>query len=84
MDIVVRCYGNVREAIGLERIELAVDRGATVSDVLEALAAEHVGFDRFAGDETALVVMRNGVHLDSNAELADGDMLNISTSPMPE
>lgn len=84
MHVDVRCYAAVREAVGSRRLALALDEGATVDDVVETLAADHADFDRLAGGDAALVVMRDRTHLDRDATLDDGDVLRVSTPPMPE
>lgn len=82
MEIVVQCYGNVREAVTADRTELTVETGATVADVLDRLAGEYTDLEGLIDDEDTLVVMRDGRHLDPSTQLADGDQLNVSTSPM--
>lgn len=80
MEIVVQCYGNVRDVVDPDRIELTVDGGATVSDVLGRLADEYAGFERLIDDEDSLVIMRDGGHVDPATELANDDLLNVTTS----
>jgi molybdopterin converting factor small subunit len=84
MNITVNCYGNVREAVETQSIDLTLEQGSTVSDVFELLAVEHAGFSKLVDENTPLVVMRDGIHLDRDTKLADGDALSLSTSPMPE
>ena len=81
MDVVVRCYGNVREAVGVDRVEVMVEAQATVSGALDAVA-EHADLDRLTNQESDLVVMRDGGHVDGETKLAEGDLLNVSTPPM--
>jgi molybdopterin converting factor small subunit len=82
MDVVVRCYGNVRETVGVDRVEVTVEARATVSDVLDAVATEYTDLDRLTDQESDLVVMRDGGHVDGKTKLAEGDLLNVSTPPM--
>jgi molybdopterin converting factor small subunit len=79
MQVEVRCYGAVRGAIGEKSIELDFEEGATVGDILDALAA------RSESDfPTDAVVMRDRRHLDRETTIAGGDVVSVTDSPMPE
>lgn len=79
MRVELRCYGAVRRAVGDASVALDLEEGATVEDALDVLA------DRADGDLPAKpVVMRDRRHLDREAELADGDVVSVTDSPMPE
>lgn len=79
MRVEIRCYGAVRGPVGEKSVTLDLEDGATVEDALDALA------DRADGDLPAdAVVMRDRRHLDGGTELADGDVVSVTDSPMPE
>ncbi|PSQ10269.1 molybdopterin synthase sulfur carrier subunit [Halobacteriales archaeon QS_5_70_15] len=79
MRVELRCYGAVRRSVGESSVALELADGATVGDALAALA------DRADGDlPTGSVVMRERRHLDRGTELADGDVISVTDSPMPE
>mgnify|MGYP000660493295 CR=1 FL=1 len=84
MEVEVRCYGDVREAVGERAIRLELEPGATTADLLDAMASAtaYVPFDVPKGRH--LAVMRERRHLDAADALADGDVVGISESPMPE
>lgn len=85
MDVVVRCYGNVREAVGSSTVKLDLPDSATAGDALVALSSDYPTFGQLTAETTGnVVVMRERRHLDEDVTLADGDVLNVSTSPMPE
>jgi molybdopterin converting factor small subunit len=79
MRVELRCYGAVRRSVGEASVTLVLDDGATVGDALDALA-------RRVSDELPVepVVMRDRRHLDPETELADGDVVSVTDSPMPE
>ena len=79
MQVEVRCYGAVRGAVGEKSIELDLEEGATVGDVLDALDAR-----ADADLPTDAVVMRDRRHLDRETVVADGDVVSVTDSPMPE
>jgi molybdopterin converting factor small subunit len=79
MRVELRCYGAVRRAVGEASIGLELDDGATVGDALAALA------ERVDGDlPVEPVVMRDRRHLAPETTLADGDVVSVTDSPMPE
>lgn len=79
MRVELRCYGDVRRAVGEGSVALDLEEGATVADALDVLA------DRVEGDlPDAPVVMRERRHLDRGTALADGDAVSVTDSPMPE
>jgi len=79
MRVELRCYGAVRRSVGESSVTLELPAGATVGDALAALA------DRVDGDlPVEPVVMRDRRHLDPGTELADGDAVSVTDSPMPE
>jgi molybdopterin converting factor small subunit len=83
MEISVKCYGEVADAIGAKRLTRQLDGGATVGDLLESIRADHPTFDPdvLSG---RLVAMRERHHLDETEVLADGDTVALSQSPMRE
>lgn len=85
MRVTLRCYGNVGEAVGSRSVELSLPTEATAEDALETLGEEYPSVDRLrAGTNGDLVMMRDRRHLDRDTPLADGDVVSVSTSPMPE
>ena len=79
MRVELRCYGGVRAVIEESSVTVDLDDGATVEDALTALA------DRVDGDlPLDPVVMRDRRHLDPETALADGDVVSVTDSPMPE
>ncbi|WP_101296958.1 MoaD/ThiS family protein [Halegenticoccus soli] len=84
MEIEIRCYGEVRDAVGASSLAREFDE-ATVADALDALDSEFPAFDADALTG-GLVVMRNGRHVadPDAAALSDGDALSLSESPMRE
>jgi molybdopterin converting factor small subunit len=79
MRVELRCYGDVRRVTGEVSVAFSLTEGATVGDALSALA------DRAEGDlPDDLVVMRDRRHLDRETALADGDVVSVTDSPMPE
>lgn len=83
MRIRVRCYGNVRQALDTDSLELSIGGEVTVADVLDRLSAETVDFETLRASQ-GIVVMRDGNHLEAESPVANGDVLRLSTSPMPE
>ena len=79
MRVELRCYGAVRRSVGEASVTLTLEDGATVGDALAALA------ERVDGDlPVTPVVMRDRRHLDPETDLADGDVVSVTDSPMPE
>lgn len=84
MDVELRCYGAVRDAVGAATLAREFDRGSTVGDAIEALAATASGFDPDDVAGGGLVVLRNGRPADRDDRLADGDVLALSDRAMRE
>lgn len=85
MDVEIRLYGRVKQALGERRIRMSIDAGATTGELLDRLEATYDGFDRDdLSGPAGLIVMRGRRHLDHETELADGDVVSISDSPMVE
>lgn len=84
MNVEIRCYGDVREAVGAKSVRLSFEESSsevTVEAVLAALDAE-VEDDRTLPVD--LIVMRDRTHLDRETAVADGDVLSLTDPPMPE
>jgi len=87
VDVTIRSYGDVRERLDATVVR-SVDPGTTVGELVDALDAEVDG--SLVGDHprAALLVLRNGTnvdHLDGfDTVLADGDVVGLSGSAMPE
>lgn len=79
MEVELRCYGIVRSAVGRKTISWELDPGTTVGELLDELETE---FSDITPSD--LVVMQDRSHLPAEHELADGDVLSISNSPMRE
>lgn len=85
MEVQVRCYGRVKQALGTRRTTVTLARGSTVGDLIGSLEDAHAEFDpeRVSGP-SGLIVMRARQHLDDHTALSDGDVVSISDSPMVE
>jgi molybdopterin converting factor small subunit len=83
MQVDVRCYGEVADAMGTTEFTQQLADGATVGDLLESIRADHPTFDPDALSGR-LVAMRERRHLDETETLADGDTVALSQSPMRE
>ncbi|MBI3725472.1 molybdenum cofactor biosynthesis protein MoaE, partial [bacterium] len=64
LELSVRLFAGLREAIGRERVSVKLARGARVSDLVDALAREHPQLERHRG-RFAIAV---------NLEVARGDL----------
>lgn len=85
MEIEVRCYGRVKQALDTGRLSMTVADGLTVGGLLSELESRFDGFDRDAVSGPAgLIVMRSRTHIDEETHLSDGDVVAISDSPMVE
>lgn len=85
MNIELRCYGRVKQALGDRRLTITIDEGATVGDLLDSLETTYDTFDREdLSGPAGLIIMRERRHLDDDTELAAGDVVSISDSPMVE
>lgn len=89
VQIELRCYGWVREAIGTKTADLDLPDGATVGDAFDRLEGEYPAFGevRDGGKEVAVVLV-NGTHvrhLDGRTTtLEAGDAITVSGRAMPE
>jgi len=70
MQVIVKLFGPVREAVGTGKLALEVPDGARVADLQERLAAEHAVFGRYAG---RLAVCVNQEVAPGEAPLQEGD-----------
>jgi molybdopterin synthase catalytic subunit len=70
MDVVVKLFGSVREAIGARELAMELAEGATVSELRRLLAAEHAVFDQL-GERLAVSVNLELAKLET--VLAPGD-----------
>lgn len=70
MDVVVKLFGSVREAIGAKELAMEIDDGATVARLRSRLASEHAVFDEL-GERLAVSV--NFEVADLETVLAPGD-----------
>jgi hypothetical protein len=85
VELVARCYGDVRDRTGAREVALSLGPEATVDDALARLAERHPDLAALLDDDgTRVVVTRDGRHLDPTDPLAAGERLGVSTSPMPE
>lgn len=85
MNIELRCYGRVKQALGERRLAVTIDDGSTVGDLLDTLEDTYEEFDRDAlSGPAGLIVMRDRRHLADDAELGAGDVVSLSDSPMIE
>ena len=86
MEIELRFFATVREAVGERTTTRTVEQGATVRDVLAALEADYPSLDGTLledGDVAGgITVLHNGTNVTNRAgnatELADGDALSIT------
>lgn len=83
VNVGVKCYGEVVEAMGTEEFSQRLDDGATVGDLLQSIRETHPAFDPdvLSG---GLVAMRDGRHVAEETTLDDGDTIALSQSPMRE
>jgi molybdopterin synthase sulfur carrier subunit len=87
MNVELRCFGPVREAVGAKTAERELADGATVGDLLRELTAEAPGLEgqlldeagEVGGSINVTVEGRNVRQLDGAATtLADGDVVRIA------
>jgi molybdopterin converting factor small subunit len=83
MEVTIRCYGEVAEAVGEKTLVRVLESRSTVGDVVDGLEAE---FDEFAPEDASggLVYRVNGGHAEWDTRLSDGDAVALSQSPMRE
>lgn len=85
MEIEVRCYGRVKQALGTGRLSIAVDDDHTVGGLLDELEGTFEAFDRDKlSGPGGLLIMRSRTHIGEDTSLSDGDVVAISDSPMVE
>ncbi|SFG71389.1 hypothetical protein SAMN04488063_2752 [Halopelagius inordinatus] len=77
MEVTIRCYGGVAEAVGEQSLSRVVESPSTVGDVIAGLAAEFEEFDPDAFPD-GLVYRVNGGRADAGTGLGDGDAVVIS------
>jgi molybdopterin converting factor small subunit len=73
LTVTVRLSGPLADTLGARRA-VGMDEGATVDDLLEAIARE-AGVD--PGHTGTLAVVADGTFLAGSQALADGDELNV-------
>lgn len=87
MDVELRFFSTVRDAVGERRTTRTFGSDATVQDVLAALEAEYPGLDGVLLDDRGgiahgVTVIRNGIPVTrrdgARTPLADGDRLSIA------
>lgn len=86
VDVRVRAFATLRDPLGRPEVELAVSKGAAVSDALAALEAEYPGLSGKLLDDgeipSTVTVLRNGRRVPATdpetVELADGDELVLA------
>jgi molybdopterin converting factor small subunit len=83
MEVTIRCYGEVADAVGESTLVRVLESRSTVGDVVEGLEAE---FDEFEPADVSggLVYRVNGGHAERETHLSDGDAVALSQSPMRE
>jgi molybdopterin synthase catalytic subunit len=70
MQVTVRLFGSIREAVGAKELAVSLDDGATVADLRARLAGDHAAFAEM-GERLRVAVGQSVV--DESAALADGD-----------
>lgn len=77
VEVTIRCYGVVAEAVGERTLVRVLEDESTVGDVVRGLSAE---FDAFDADEldSELVYRVNGAAADRATRLSDGDAVALS------
>lgn len=83
MEVTIRCYGGVAEAVGAQSLSRVLEPSSTVGDVVTGLAAEFDDFEPRAFSD-GLVYRVNGGHADRETRLSDGDAVVISDTPREE
>ncbi|MDG5761669.1 MoaD family protein [Natronococcus sp. A-GB1] len=86
MNIELRFFATVREAVGERAITRKFEADTTVRDVLSVLEGEYSALDGMLLDDgevaSSITVLHNGVHVThldgSGTELVDGDRLAIT------
>jgi molybdopterin synthase catalytic subunit len=70
MDVVVKLFGSVRDAVGAKELPMALDEGATVGELRLVLAAEHAIFDQL-GERLAVSVNLELASLETTLQPGD-------------
>jgi molybdopterin synthase sulfur carrier subunit len=86
MEIELRYFGTVRQAVGASTERRSVEDGSTVGSVLADLEADHAGLEGLLLEDGevagGVTVLRNGTHVTHfegvETALADGDRLSIT------
>jgi molybdopterin synthase sulfur carrier subunit len=86
MEVELRFFATVREAVGERTTTRTVKQGATVRDVLAGLEADYSSLDGALLDDGdvagGITVLHNGTNVVNRGggatELADGDALSIT------
>jgi molybdopterin converting factor subunit 1 len=73
-EFTVKLFASVREAVGQDTVQVQVEDGASVADLLEVLAAQHPGIARH---RQALSVAVNHAISPSAHQLSPGDELAL-------
>ena len=73
MKVTVRFFASLKEEMGLEREELKLDEGSTITDLLEALKKAHP----VLRDNDKFLIAVNGIRSDHNQRLGEGDIVAL-------
>ena len=82
MEVTIRCYGDIADAVGEQSLTRVVERRSTVDDVIRGLAAEFGAFDPESVSDD-LVCRVNGAGADRTTRLSPGDAV-VLTEPSAE
>ena len=74
MDVAVKLFGAVREAVGAKELSVRVPEGCSVADLRDQLAREHPIFDEF-GNRLAVSVNLEITSLDAVLREAYGSSI---------
>ena len=77
MEVTIRCYGGVADAVGERSLTRVLEPRSTVDDVVRGLSAEFGAFD-LQSLPSELVCRVNGGDADRSTRLADGDAVALS------
>ncbi|SFR67113.1 MoaD/ThiS family protein [Halogeometricum limi] len=83
MEVTIRCYGDVADAVGAASLSRVLEPQSTVGDVVRGLAAEFDAFDP-ESPSTELVYRVNGGDAERTTRLADGDAVVLSERSVEE
>ncbi|MDA0747525.1 MAG: molybdopterin converting factor subunit 1 [bacterium] len=70
MKVKVLFFASCRDVVGMRESEIELAEGATVVDLMDGIAAEHVRFKKM---EASLMVSVNQEYVDRDAPLKEGD-----------